>query len=142
MASKRVTQTDPAASITAKSVARFLPSSWILSNSCTETLNTAALDGVYVIRTSLSAADCGRSYKALTPAEPSASARRKKATRKAEDGTPAHSFRTLLEDLAPVACNDCRSKSEQGPQPCDFELDTHVTAEQTHAMELLKEIEI
>ena len=176
----------------------------------------AALDGVYVIRTSLaeadlSAADCVRSYKALTrverafrglktadlqvrpihhrladrvrahlflcmlayyvqwhmceawrpllfadeelaerrrtrdpvaPAEPSASARRKKATRQAEDGTPAHSFRTLLEDLARVARNDCRSQGEQGPQPCEFELDTQLNAEQARAMELLKEIQI
>ena len=176
----------------------------------------AALDGVYVIRTSLaqadlSAADCVRSYKALTrverafrglktaelqvrpihhrladrvrahlfvcmlayyvqwhmceawrpllfadeelaertrtrdpvvPAEPSASARRKKATRPAEDGTPVHSFRTLLEDLARVARNDCRSQGERGRQPCDFELDTQLNAEQARAMEMLKEIQI
>lgn len=176
----------------------------------------AALDGVYVIRTSLaqadlSAADCVRSYKALTrverafrglktaelqvrpihhrladrvrahlflcmlayyvqwhmceawrpllfadeelaertrtrdpvaPAEPSASARRKKATRQTEDGTPAHSFRTLLEDLARVARNDCRSQGERGPQPCDFELDTQLNAQQARAMEMLKEIQI
>ena len=134
----------------------------------------AALDGVYIIRTSLaaedlSAADCVRSYKALTrveralrtlktdhlqvrpirhrlaarvrahiflcvlayyvewhmreawrpllfaddelaarartrdpvaAAEPSASAKLKKATRQSADGTPLHSFRTLLADLA------------------------------------------
>ena len=78
----------------------------------------------------------------VAPAEPSASARRKKATRTAADGTPAHSFRTLLEDLARVAHNNCRSKGEQGPQPCEFELDTQLNAEQTRAMELLKEIQI
>ena len=69
----------------------------------------------------------------VAPAEPSASARRKKATRQAADGTPAHSFRTLLEDLAWVARNDCRSQGEQGPQ---------LNAEQIRAMELLKEIQI
>ena len=175
-----------------------------------------ALDGVYVIRTSLAAqqlpaAECVRSYKALTrverafrtlktadlqvrpvhhrladrvrahlflcllayyvewhmreawrpllyaddelaerartrdpvaPAEPSASAQRQKATRRAADGTPLHSFRTLLEDLARVVRNDCRAKGEQGPQPCEFELDTQLNAEQARALELLKGIQI
>ena len=35
-------------------------------------------------------------------AEPSPSAKRQGATRRAADGTPLHSFRTLLADLATV----------------------------------------
>ena len=183
---------------------------------CDSIDHEAALDGVYVIRTSLaqadlSAADCVRGYKALTQverafrglktsdlqvrpiqhrladrvrahlflcllayyvqwhmceawrpllfaddelaaqrrtrdpvaaAQPSASARRKKAARQAADGTPLQSFRTLLEDLARVARNDCRSTSEQGSRVCEFELDTQLNAAQARAMELLKEIQI
>ena len=175
----------------------------------------AALDGVYIIRTSLpaqdlSAADCVRSYKALTrverafrtlktadlqvrplhhrladrvrahiflcllayyvewhmreawrpllfadnelaertrtrdpvaPAEPSASAKRQKATRRAEDGTPLHSFRTLLEDLANVTRNVCHAKGQQGSRQSEFELDTQPSKAQERAMELLKGIQ-
>ena len=174
----------------------------------------AALDGVYVIRTSLdgqdlSAADCVRSYKALTrverafrtlktadlqvrpihhrlaervrahlflcllayyvewhmreawgpllfadeelgertrtrdpvaAAEPSASAKRKKATRRAADDTPLHSFRTLLEDLANVTRNVCCAKGPAGTRPTEFKLDTQLSAEHARALELLKGI--
>ena len=174
----------------------------------------AALDGVYVIRTSLpardlSAADCVRSYKALTrverafrtlktadlqvrpihhrladrvrahlflcllayyvewhmreawrpllfaddelgerartrdpvaAAEPSASAKRQKAMRRAADGTPLHSFRTLLEDLANVTRNVCRAKGPTGTRQTEFELDTQLSAQQARALELLKGI--
>lgn len=174
----------------------------------------AALDGVYVIRTSLaqgelSAADCVRSYKALTrverafrtlktadlqvrpihhrltdrvrahlflcmlayyvewhmreawrpllfadeelgegarrrdpvaAAEPSASAKRKKAERRAADGTPLHSFRTLLEDLQQVTRNVCWAQGPAGTQPAEFELDTPLRAEHARALKLLKEI--
>ena len=174
----------------------------------------AALDGVYVIRTSLgkqdlSAADCVRSYKALTrverafrtlqatglqvrpihhrlagrvrahlflcmlahyvewhmreawrpllfadceleersrtrdpvaPAEPSQSARRGKATRQADDGTPLHSFRTLLQDLATVQRNVCQAQGRKGSPKAKFELDTQLSTEQQRAVDLLKEI--
>ena len=175
----------------------------------------AALDGVYIIRTSLSAqdlsaADCVRSYKALTrverafrtlqtadlqvrpihhrladrvrahiflcllayyvewhmreawrpllfadnelaeqartrdpvaPAEPSDSAKRKQATRQAEDGTPLHSFRTLLEDLATVTRNVCHAKGQHGSRQTEFKLDTQPSKEQERALELLKGIQ-
>ena len=174
----------------------------------------AALDGVYVIRTSLaagdlSAPDCVRSYKALTrverafrtlktadlqvrpihhrladrvrahlfvcllayyvewhmreawrpllfaddelaarattrdpvaAAEPSASAKRQKVTRRAADGTPLHSFRTLLEDLATITRNVCRTQGETDKRQIEFELDTQLSAEQTRVLELLKGI--
>ena len=174
----------------------------------------AALDGIYIIRTSLSAedlsaADCVRSYKALTrverafrtlktdhlqvrpirhrlaervrahiflcvlayyvewhmreawrpllfaadelaarartrdpvaPAEPSASAKLKKATRQTADGTALHSFRTLLEDLAGVTRNSCRTKVPAGSRRYEFELDAQLSPAQEHAMKLLKGI--
>lgn len=176
----------------------------------------AALDGLYVIRTSLaaeqlSAADCVRSYKALTrverafrtlktsalqvrpirhrladrvrahiflcmlayyvewhmreawrpllfaddelaeqrrtrdpvaPAQPSDSAKLQKATRQAADGTPLHSFRTLLQSLADVTRNVCRTAGQAGSCASEFELDTHMSEEQERAMELLKGIQI
>ena len=174
----------------------------------------AALDGVYVIRTSLApqqlaAADCVRNYKALTrverafrtlktadlqvrpihhrlatrvrahillcmlayyvewhmreawrpllfadnelaeraatrdpvaAAEPSASAQREKATQRAADGTPLHSFQTLLQDLASVTRNVCQTTGPEGSLPSEFELDTQLSAQQQRALELLKGI--
>ena len=44
----------------------------------------------------------------VAPAERSAAAERKARTRQLEDGTPAHSFRTLLEELATIVSNTCR----------------------------------
>ena len=156
----------------------------------------AALDGVYIIRTSLSAqdlsaADCVRSYKALTRVErafrtlktvdlqvrplhhrladrvrahiflcllayyvewhmreawcPLLFADNELAertrTRRAEDGTPLHSFRTLLEDLANVTRNVCHAKGQEGSRQSEFELDTQPSKAQERAMELLKGIQ-
>ena len=174
----------------------------------------AALDGVYVIHTSLaagdlSAPDCVRSYRALTrverafrtlqtadlqvrpihhrladrvrahlfvcllayyvewhmreawrplllagdelaaranardpvaAAEPSASAKRQQVTRRAADGTPLHSFRTLLEGLATVTRNVYRTKGETDKRQTEFELDTQLTAEQARFLKSLKGI--
>ena len=73
-------------------------------------------------------AERARTRDLVAPAEPSASSKRQKATRRAEDGTPLHSFRTLLEDLANVT------------RQSEFELDTRLSAEQARALELLKGI--
>ena len=68
-----------------------------------------------------------------------ASANRNKATRRAAVGTPLHSFRTLLEDLASVTRNVCCAKGQRGTRPTEFELDTQLRAEHAHALEFLKE---
>ena len=47
-------------------------------------------------------------------AEPSCSAERKKATRRAAGGTPLHSFRTLLKDLENVLLDVCSTKGSGG----------------------------
>ncbi|WP_085462554.1 hypothetical protein [Mesorhizobium australicum] len=44
----------------------------------------------------------------VAPAQRSAAAQKKAETRKLADGTPAHSFRTLLEVLATIVSNTCR----------------------------------
>jgi transposase len=172
----------------------------------------AALDGLYVIRTSLAedrmtADECVRSYKALTglerafrtmksvdlkvrpihhrledrvrahiflcmlayyvewhmleawreltfadedqqakagrdpvaPAERSAAARRKAATHQLDDGTPAHSFRTLMEELATIVSNTCRVPGSTG-DTATFSLLTTPNALQRRARELIDTI--
>jgi hypothetical protein len=51
----------------------------------------------------------------VAPAQPSASARRKKATRKNAEGFEVHSFETLLADLA----TRCTVRCRLGPAPCE-----------------------
>ena len=86
-------------------------------------------------------AERARTRDPVAPAEPSASAKRQKATRRAADGTPLHSFRTLLEDLANVTRNVCRAKGQEGSRQSEFELDTQLSTEQARAIELLKGIQ-
>ena len=174
----------------------------------------AALDGVYIIRTSLPAsqmdsATCVRSYKALTTVErafrslktidlhvrpihhrtadrvrahiflcvlayyvewhmreawrplmfadvdqdanatrdPVAPAKRSKAAQaKAsrhtlDDGTPAHSFATLLAELATIVRNTCRTP-HAGPEASTFEVRTTPNAKQQRALDLLQQIHV
>ena len=81
-----------------------------------------------------------RTRDPVAAAEPSASARRKKATRQTADESPLHSFRTLLADLAGVTHNFCRTKGLEGLRRYEFELDAQLSTAQEHAMELLKGI--
>ena len=64
------------------------------------------------------------------------------ATRRAADGTPLHSFRTPLEDLATVPRNRCRTKGQTDTRQTEFELDTQLSAEQARVLELLKGIRV
>ena len=81
-----------------------------------------------------------RTRDPVAAAEPSASAKQKKATRQTADGTALHSFRTLLEDLAGVTRNFCRTKGPEGSRRYEFELDVQPSPAQEHAMELLRGI--
>ena len=65
---------------------------------------------------------------------------RQKATRRTQEGTQLHSFRTLLENLANVTRNVCRAKGREGSRQSEFELDAQLSAKQARAMELLKGI--
>jgi len=173
----------------------------------------AALDGLYVIRTSLDAnrmdaPDCVRSYKALSnverafrslktvdlkvrpihhrladrvrahillcmlafyvewhmreawrelmfadtdqaakatrdpvaPAQRSASAQRKAASKSIDDEQPAHSFATLMAQMATLVRNTCRTPSAGANAPT-FEVLTTATAHQQRAMALLQAIQ-
>lgn len=172
----------------------------------------AALDGIYVIRTSvdaarMDAADCVRNYKALAnverafrslktvdlkvrpihhrtadrvrahillcrlayyvewhmreawrelmfadidqaakatrdpvaPAQRSQPALDKVASRVVDDGTPAHSFATLMAELAGIVRNTCRTPGT-GPQAPTFDILTTPNATQRHALDLIKQI--
>ena len=81
-----------------------------------------------------------RTRDPVAAAEPSASAKLKKAPRQAADGTPLHSFPTLLQPLASVTRNVCRAAGQPGSCTSEFELDTRLSEEQERAMELLKGI--
>jgi transposase len=173
----------------------------------------AALDGIYIIRTSLSARqmdapDCVRSYKALAnverafrslktidlkvrpihhrtadrvrahiflcmlayyvewhmreawrelmfadtdqqakatrdpvaPAKRSAPAQAKAASHMLDDGTPAHSFASLLAELSTVVRNTCRTPAA-GPDAPTFEVLTTPNAKQERALELIEQIQ-
>jgi hypothetical protein len=174
----------------------------------------AALDGIYIIRTSVSAAqmdapECVRNYKALANVErafrslktidlrvrpihhrsadrvrahiflcmlayyvewhmreawrelmfadtdqqakatrdPVAPARRSKAAlakaarHTLDDGTPAHSFATLMAELATIVRNTCRTPNA-GPEAPTFEVLTSLNARQQRALELLQQIRL
>ena len=172
----------------------------------------AALDGIYIIRTSVAAermeaADCVRNYKALAnverafrslktvdlkvrpihhrtadrvrahillcmlayyvewhmreawrelmfadtdqaakatrdpvaPAQRSQQAQRKAASHTVADGTPAHSFSTLMAELGSIVRNTCRTPGA-GPEAPTFDIVTTPNATQRHALDLIKQI--
>jgi len=172
----------------------------------------AALDGVYIIRTSVAAArmdapDCVRNYKALAnverafrslkgmdlkvrpihhrladrvrahiflcmlayyvewhmreawrelmfadpdqqakatrdpvaPAKRSAAALKKVAQHRLDDGTPVHSFSSLLAELATIARNTCCTPSAAAPT---FDVLTTANPKQQRALELIQQIRL
>ena len=173
----------------------------------------AALDGIYVIRTSLpetrlSAPDCVRGYKSLSkverafrtlksvdlrirpihhrladrvrahlflcmlayyvewhmreawaplmftdedqvakanrdpvaPAQRSPDALRKVRHHRLDDGSPAHSFTTLLASLATITRNTCRTNSGEPDNAPTFQLTTTASPAQRRALELIETI--
>jgi transposase len=76
-----------------------------------------------------------RTRDPVAKAEPSASVRRKKRTKRTADGLPVHSFRTLLDALATQCRNRCRIKSQ--PDAPTFDQLTEPTPLQQRAYDLL-----
>lgn len=70
----------------------------------------------------------------VAPAQPSPSARRKKATRLTSDGLPLHSFKTLLAELAKRCRNTCRVKTDPASR---FTTLTDPSPLQARALQLL-----
>ena len=75
----------------------------------------------------------------VAPAERSEAALEKAATRKLNDGSPVHSFRTLLEDLSTIVRNTCEARvGNKGGST--FQMTTLPNPAQQLALNLLQEI--
>ncbi len=72
----------------------------------------------------------------VRPAQPSASAKRKKSKRTTKDGLPIHSFATLMAELGTRARHQCRVASD--PEGSKLQRLTEATPLQQRAMELVK----
>lgn len=70
----------------------------------------------------------------VAPAERSPAAKRKRATRRTDDGLPVHSFRSLLDDLATLCLNKLSLPSNPNYR---FSMPTASTPLQARALELL-----
>ena len=75
----------------------------------------------------------------VAPAKRSAAALRKVHTRTLDDGTPAHSFATLLAELSTIVRNTCCSP---GNDTSTFDILTTPNAKQRRAFELLQSIHL
>lgn len=75
----------------------------------------------------------------VAPAKRSATAEAKATTHTLPDETPAHSFRTLLEELSTIVRNTCRAPGTGDDAPT-FDVTTIANAKQRRAMELLDSI--
>jgi len=77
----------------------------------------------------------------VAPAERSESAQHKVRTRTLDDGTPVHSFTTLLKSLSTIVRNTCRI-SASGCAGHVFHTVTTPSAQQQRAYELLRSISV
>lgn len=77
----------------------------------------------------------------VAPAKRSAAALAKAARHTLEDGTPAHSFATLLGELATIVRNTCRTPGA-GPQAPTFTLTTTPSPPQRRALALIEHIRL
>jgi hypothetical protein len=77
----------------------------------------------------------------VAPARRSPAALHKAATHTLDDGTPAHSFRTLLEAFSTLVRNTCRTPAP-AKGSASFELLTMPNALQRRALELIDQISV
>ena len=77
----------------------------------------------------------------VAPAKRSTAALAKVSRHTLDDGTPAHSFSTLLADLATIVRNTCRTPSA-GPDAPTFTVLTTPNAKQQHALALIQRIQL
>jgi transposase len=75
----------------------------------------------------------------VAPAQRSASAQAKAATHSLSDGTPAHSFATLMAELANLVRNTCRTPNA-GPDAPTFEVLTNTEPMHERALALVQAI--
>ncbi len=88
-------------------------------------------------------ADTDQSAKAtrdpVAPAKRSKAALAKASRHTLDDGTPAHSFATLLDELSTIVRNTCRTPNAQPDTPT-FQVLTTPNSKQQRAFELLQQI--
>ena len=77
----------------------------------------------------------------VAPATRSDAAMHKVCSRTLDDGTPVHSFRTLMQDLQTIVRNTCRTARDAQDVPM-FDLTTTPTAKQNRALELIRLIKL
>jgi hypothetical protein len=75
----------------------------------------------------------------VAPAERSEAAKIKAISRQLDDGTPAHSFSTLLAELGTIVRNTCRTPNA-APDAPTFDVTTTSNPKQQRAFELIKSI--
>jgi len=80
-----------------------------------------------------------RTRDPVAPAKRSAAAKKKVARRTLDDGSPVHSFQTLLQDLHTIVRNTCRPLTGAQDAPT-FALTTTPTPQQTRALALIETI--
>ena len=77
----------------------------------------------------------------VAPAKRSKAALAKIASKHLDDGTPTHSFCTLLAELGTIVRNTCRTPSA-GPDAPTFDVTTTANAKQRRALELLHQVQL
>ncbi len=77
----------------------------------------------------------------VAPAQRSDAAKRKASTHTLEDGTPAHSFTTLMDELSTIVRNTCCTP-HAGADSHTFEVITTANPKQRHALELIQQIQV
>jgi transposase len=77
----------------------------------------------------------------VAPAQRSVSAQHKAASKLLDDEHPAHSFGTLMAEMATLVRNTCRTPSGDADAPT-FELLTNATAHQQRALALIQAIQL
>src|SRR5262249_37004348 len=77
----------------------------------------------------------------VAPAQRSDSALAKISSRQLPDGSAAHSFKTLMAELATLVRNTCRTPSA-GPDAPTFELVTQLNPTQHRALQLVQDIKL
>jgi transposase len=77
----------------------------------------------------------------VAPAKRSKAALAKVTSKLLDDDTPAHSFATLMAELATIVRNTCRTP-QAGPDAATFEVTTVPNIKQKRALELLQQIQL
>ena len=90
-------------------------------------------------------ADCDQAAKCqrdpVAPAVRSDAAKKKVRSRTLDDGSPVHSFQTLMQDLQTIVRNTCRTPHSADDAPT-FDITTTPTDQQRRAIELISQIKL